>query len=137
MIAVEKTHNQPVGFEVGIDIADLVVDLGGFGNDGALGAPEAGGNFVDEIFLEEGLRFELEAELVKQNFEFGRVLFEAGGIDSDMAGMKAVFEGILGDGGFAAIGFRPGGFLGILPVGGDLFFGDRHSYVLFKSKALL
>ncbi|PKK83672.1 MAG: hypothetical protein CVT49_07220 [candidate division Zixibacteria bacterium HGW-Zixibacteria-1] len=134
MIAVEETHNQSFGFEIGIDITDLVVDFGGFGDDGAAGAPEAKGDFTNEVFLEDGLRLEFGVEFFEEGLEFGGVLFEAGGIDEDMAGMETVFDGVSGGDGFTLIGFGPGGFLGILPVGGDLFFRRRHSYILFEKK---
>ena len=43
---------------VRVDVVDLAIDLGGFGADDPAIAPEAIGDFADEIFLEDGFGFE-------------------------------------------------------------------------------
>jgi len=43
-------------------------------------------------------------------------------------------EEAAGDGGFAFGGFGAGGFLGVLDVGRELFFGNGHNYSLLSYK---
>ncbi len=59
-----------------VDMVKLAGDNGGFGADGAAGAPEGVRDFVDEIQLETGLRLEFTEEGAQEKFEFLFVLFE-------------------------------------------------------------
>ena len=81
-----------------------------------------GDDGIDQHILQraDGIEF-----LVKTLPEIGKLLFvfiEAETLDEDVAGTEAVFQGVISYNGAACGSFRAGGFAGILPVGGDLFF---------------
>jgi len=54
------------------------------------------------------------------------------GIDDEVMGVEAVFDGVLAGDVLAIVGIRPGGQLGIGPVGDELFFANRHITPLIR-----
>ncbi len=117
-----------------VEFAELVFGSSGFGGDGAAVSPEGVGDFDDEELLEGGIGAEFFDEVVEEGLVLGGVLVEVFGADDDVFGEEAVFGVVTGDGCFAFGGFGAGGFLSVLDVGRELFFGNGHSYSLLSYK---
>lgn len=115
--AVERVAQEP--FEVGFEGA-------GFGADDAFVAPEAVGDFVDEVVLQDAVGFEFPDERGEEQPILFGVLGVVGGVDDDAGGVHAVGDGVLGDDCFALIGDGAGGFFGVAAVGFG-FFREWHT----------
>ena len=84
-----------------VDTSELAGDLGVFGQDDAAGAPEAVGDFQDEVLLEEALGFEFLDQRGEEVLVLGGVFVEVGGFQDGVAGAEAVGDGVTAGDGFA------------------------------------
>ncbi len=114
-----------VGVEQGVVVGGAVE---GVEFDGCLAAafevPTAFEDAFEEDLLEGAVGDEVVAEA---GFELGEGLLHGGETD-EATGGEAVGEVVAGGGGFACVGARSGGELGVCAVGGDLFFGGHFEF---------
>jgi len=86
----------------------LLSNMGGFGGDGSLGAPEAVDDAADEDFLEDALRAEVVEDRFGEHDVFARVFFDGVGVEDDVSGIEAMFDGVAAGDGFAVGSFGSG-----------------------------
>ena len=135
-ISVEVSRDDEVTADIMIDIQELAVDVGGFGAGGAAAAPEAVADFGDKVFLEKTFWAEMDEKGGKEAVVFFLIFLVGRGIDDGVVGVEAMFDGVVADDILAFIGFRPGGKLGVCPIGDKLFLANGHIPPLIRCDLL-
>ena len=114
-------------------VFEFPVNAGGFGVDDATVAPKGVGDFQDEVFLEDAFWFEFIDQGVDEVFVLGAVLGEMGRFEDNVAGMKAMGDGVAAGDSFALGRLGSGGFSGVTPIGRNLFCAGGHWRVLCRT----
>jgi len=107
------------------DGADAFAVDAGFHGDGAVEAPLIGGNAEDQFFFGGADGLEAVEVVVDEDEEFGRILVE----QDVIVRAQAVDEAIAAGCGFAFVGARARGFLGIASVSVDLGLGGSARFI--------